>query len=305
MRRLALALLVVTAWIRVDAFAQSDPLTEGLEGLTGTANSARELLENIPEELPAGVDVKIRAEQMSVTERSIYGSAGAAELTAAFLLRGNKSANQALAKATQELGSRPVVVAPRTGIPPSTNKVLRRLGAPGRLVSALANLSALKGMVSPQRLRSLGSKLGTAGRFSTRQILYAHGTYSTVASVTGYKARVDVEVSEDMIPIAPLAGPTGVVDKPVVPVETVEDERTVAPAVIPAAPLVAVDDDDKGDAVDSVPVVVEPREVDVDDPPEPPKGDSEWVMDNDPLGAVGEIVEGIDAVCDPSTGCDR
>lgn len=314
-----IAIAAVVAWAGVaDARAQGDPVTEGL---TGTADSARELLENIPDELPAGVDVRIRAEPMTATERSIYGTAGAAELTAALLLRGNPGANQALAKATQELGSRPIRLPARPVVTRGSSKLLRRLGMPGKIASLVANLGALKGLASPQRLRALGSRLGTFGRFSTRQILYAHGTYSSVASVTGYKARVDVTVSEDMIPIAPETGPMG---KPVVTEEVgLPDTPAEAPtnvsseAVVPVVPVVPVAPEggpngDANDAVAEVQPEVQPepqpvpRAINPDDPPEPKtNADEEWILDSDPLGAVRDVSRGVEELCDPSTGCER
>jgi hypothetical protein len=57
---------------------------------------------------------------------------------------------------------------------------------------------------SGSRLASYGQKLGGAGRYSTRQILYAHGAYNAWVATTGKKVRVEVGFEEE-----PEAAPSG------------------------------------------------------------------------------------------------
>lgn len=239
------------------------------EGATGTAASALEMLANgdlvgvserVTEKYPSGFDVRVRFEDVGPAERWVYGTAGAAELSAALLLRGNAKASQEVARTAQEIGSRTV----RTPVPTSRltgrgSRLLRRLGLPGRVASLVANLSALRGLVRGERLAQLGRKLGAFGKLGTRQILYAHGTYGTLVSATGKKMRFEIVLPSDVVEEPPSIAPqteeaaaqesAGAEDEPLTVEETTatdvteaEVEPTIAAEVTAAAEEAAVEE---------------------------------------------------------------
>lgn len=201
------------------------------EGALGTEEGSSSLLDGVAEallgeELPDGGRLYLNLkgkDQISGAEQSMALTVGTAELTGAFLLRNTTAAGEALATQGANLpaggsllgangqpiaraltNTKPVRI-PTTRMGRWGTKLLRRLGPAGRLVATVANLSKLRGMARGGR--PLRARLGSLGRFSTRQILYAHGTYNVLVGTTGRQIDVGVEFVEEDAPNAPTGGP--------------------------------------------------------------------------------------------------
>lgn len=247
-----------------DVALDSDAIHEPLDEEKDATNIVEEIATSVSDEvvLPNGARIYIGLkgkDAVSGTEAKVALTVGAAELTAAYLLRNSsvvatKIGSRAEATATSRIltpRGTPMRM-PNVRVPGRFGrfgtKVLRKLGPVGRIAAVVANFSVLKALPRGQRLAALARRMGTFGRFTTRQVLYVHGAYNVLVGTTGRDIEVgwQMDFGEQDVLEPPSAGSDEMETPEESPPERTIEGRTIDKEDGPTSPISSAENVSEG-----------------------------------------------------------